>query len=241
MLGNKLLNIRFAKFHIWNNKSEGFPNMVLSTETFNHSVRTEDSKAVNARYTFQPLRVSGINEQLSSKKTITCGVPQGSILGLLLFLLYINDLPECLRSTTPCMYADDTQIFSSSYDANELVIKLNSDLAHVRNWLIENKLQMHPSKSKLMFIGSSYNLNNKNTEQPVVVNNVPVPRTDTHKCLGVQIDEKLSWDSHIDMICKKASAGMGAMRRIKPFVPVDTLEKVYKRLVQLYFEYCSPL
>ena len=72
------------------------------------------------------------------------------------------------------MYADDTQIFSSSYDAKEFVIKLNSDLAHVRNWLRENKLQMHPSKSKLMFIGSSYNLNNKNTEQPVLVKNIPV-------------------------------------------------------------------
>ena len=68
-----------------------------------------------------------INEQLSSKKTITCAVPQGSILGPLLFLLYINDLPECLRSTTLCMYADDTQIFSSPYCANELVIKLHSD------------------------------------------------------------------------------------------------------------------
>ena len=58
MLGNKLLNIQFAKYHIWNNKSEGFPNMVLSTETFNQSVRTEYSEAVNARYTFQPLWVS---------------------------------------------------------------------------------------------------------------------------------------------------------------------------------------
>jgi len=105
------------------------------------------------------------------------------------------------------MYADDTQIFSSSYDANQLVIKLNSDLANVRNWLKENKLQMHPSKSKFMCIGSSHNLNNKNTEQPVVVNSTPVSRTDTHKCLGVQIDEKLSWDSHTDMICKKGQCG----------------------------------
>ena len=58
MLGNKLLNIQFAKYHIWNNKSKGFPNMVLSTETFNQSVRTEYSEAVNARYTFEPLWVS---------------------------------------------------------------------------------------------------------------------------------------------------------------------------------------
>ena len=55
------------------------------------------------------------------------------------------------------------------------------------------------------------------------------------------MDEKVSWDSQIDMICKKASTGIGAMRRIKPFVPVDTLEKTYKSLVQPYFEYCSPL
>ena len=72
-----------------------------------------------------------------------------------------------------------------------------------------------------------------------MVNNIPLSRTD--KCLGVQIDEKLSWDSHIDMICKKASEGIGALRRIKPFVPVDTLEKVYKSLIKPYFEYCYPL
>ena len=121
-------------------------------------------------------------------------------------------------------------------------MKLNPDLAHVRNWLIENKLQMHHCKSKLMFIGSSYNLNNKNTEHPVVVNSIPLSQANTHKCLGVQIDEKLCWDSHIDMICtKKSSAGIGAMRPIKPFVPVDTLEKVYyNSLVQPYWK-CSPL
>ncbi|CAH3023645.1 unnamed protein product [Porites evermanni] len=65
------------------------------------------------------------------------------------------------------MYADDTQILASSPDAHKLIVKLNSDLAEVRNKT--NKLQMHPSKSKLLFIGSSYNLNNKISEQPVVL------------------------------------------------------------------------
>ena len=74
---------------------------------------------------------------------IRYGVPQGPTVGPLLFLFYINDLPDCLSSTIPCMYADDTQIFSFSYDANELVVKLNSDLANIFNWLENNKLQMH--------------------------------------------------------------------------------------------------
>ena len=182
-----------------------------------------------------------INGELSSNKVITCGVPQGSILGPLLFLLYINDLPDCLKSTTPGMYADDTQIFSSSNNANELVVRLNSDLAHVCNWLKENRLQMHPSKCKIMFIGSPYHINNIICEEPVVANGKPIPRINTQVCLGVNLDENLGWASHIEMICKKASSGIGAIKRIKPFVPMHTLEFIYKSLVQPYFDYCSPL
>ena len=80
-----------------------------------------------------------INGELSSNKVISYGVPQGSILGPLLFLLCINKLPDCFKSTIPGMYADDTQISSSSNDANELVVRLNTDLAHVCNWLRENR------------------------------------------------------------------------------------------------------
>ena len=79
------------------------------------------------------------------------------------------------------------------------------------------------------------------SEQPVVVNDQPISKTSAHKCLGVHIDEKLSWDCHVHTICKKVSAGTRAMGRIKNFVPVATLETVYKDLVQPYFEYCTPL
>ena len=91
---------------------------------------------------------SSINGELSSNKVISYGVPQGSILGPLLCLLYINDLPNCLKSTIPGMYADDTQISSSSNDANELVVKSNSDLAHFLTGLKKIDRRCIPLNSK---------------------------------------------------------------------------------------------
>ena len=95
----------------------------------------------------------------------------------------------------------------------------------------------------MMFIGSSYNLNNIICEEriPVVANGIPISRTNIQVCLGVKLDENLSWANHIEMICKKPSSGIGAIKRIKPFVAVHTLESIYKGLVQPYFNCCSPL
>ena len=76
-----------------------------------------------------------VNGFLSTKREIICGVPKGSKLGPLFFLIYINDLPNCLKKTTLCLYTDDTQIFSSSHDPVELANDINSDLANVTNWL----------------------------------------------------------------------------------------------------------
>ena len=87
-----------------------------------------------------------------------------------------------LEINNPRHVRDDTQISSSSNDANELVVRLNSDLAHVCNWLKENRLQMHSSKCKMMFIGSSYNLKNIICEEPVLANGKPISRTNTQVC-----------------------------------------------------------
>ena len=99
---------------------------------------------------------------------------------------------------------------------------------------------MHPSKCKMMFIGSPYNLNNIMCEDPVVANAKPILQTATQICPGVKLDEDLNWDSHIEIICKKASAAIGAMKRIKPFVPMHTLESIYKSLVQPYIDFSPP-
>ena len=146
-----------------------------------------------------------------------------------------------LEKTTPYLYADDTQISSSSYDFETLAQNLNDDLNNIQRWLLKNKLQHHPTKTKVMFIASSYNLIKNIGNTPIFMNNTPVLRTSKYTCLGIDIDEKLTWDAHIDSICSQVSAGIGAMKRIKPFVPPATLQTIYKALIQSYFDYCSLL
>ena len=120
-------------------------------------------------------QVCFVNDQTSSARKIICGIPQGSILGPLLFLLYINDMPDILEKTTPCLYANEAQIHSSSHDYNTLVKNLNMDLANIQKWLAKNKLKSHAKKTKVMFIGSLHNLNNKVGNRTVEMNKIPVP------------------------------------------------------------------
>ena len=186
-------------------------------------------------------QVCSVNGQTSSSKEIVCEIPQGSILGPLLFLLCINDMTDCLEKTTEYLYSDDTEISSSSDNFDTLIKNLNYDLNNIRKWLSKNKLKHHPTKSKVMFIGSSSNLNKKVKDNCVLLNNAPISRADTFTCLGVDLDEKLSCRNTLKNICGKVSAGIVAMRRIKLFVPPVTLQTIYKTLVQPYFDYCLPL
>ena len=186
-------------------------------------------------------QVRNINGNFSSSKKIVTGVSQGSILGPLLFLLYINDLPESLCKTTPCLYADGTQIFASSDDYAELIDKLNYDLNKISEWLARNKLQHHPTKTKVMIIGSAHNLRNKVRDYPVMLNGKSIPRTSSFECLGVFLDETMSWAEHIEKTGKKVRAGIALMKRFKPFVPNNTLQMIYNAPIQPYFHYCSPL
>ena len=106
-------------------------------------------------------QVCFVCDQTSTAKKIICGIPQRSILGPLLFLLCINDMPDILEKRSPCRYVDDIKIRSSSYHYDTLVQNLNMDLPNVQKWLDKHKLKAHTWKTKVMSIGSLRNLNNK--------------------------------------------------------------------------------
>ena len=107
-------------------------------------------------------QVCSVNRQTSSSGKIICGVPQGSILGALIYLLYINDMPDCLKSTTPCLYADDTDIFTSSR-----LLMISQNLLEIETLILTifeiglSKTNYNITQLNQMFIGSSFNLNNK--------------------------------------------------------------------------------
>ena len=180
-----------------------------------------------------------VNNVKSARKTIECGVPQGSNLGPLLFLLYVNDLPNCLAHSKPNLFADDTNISTSSECMKDLEKRLNSDLENIYQWLVSNRLTLNLTKTEYMIIGSRHRLKKIELNPEIKIGGQSVKRVKTTKCLGMIIDDKLRWEGHIDHVSKKVSRGIGAMKLIKPYVPKNCLNQIYNALVKPYFDYCS--
>ena len=181
-----------------------------------------------------------VNGNLSSSRTIQCGVPQGSILGPLLFLVYINDLPNCLNGGLPRMYADDTNISLQSSNLVDLRDIINAELANLNTWLEVNKLSLNIAKTEFMVIGSRQRLaTHGNHDIDVFVNNERIKRVASSKSLEVTFDENLSRSKHIDNISKKVSSGISALKRIRCFISEETAKKVYQGLIEPHLSYCA--
>jgi len=164
-----------------------------------------------------------VNGHLSSNSTLLCGIPQGTILGPLLFLLYINDLPNCLEHSQARMYADDTNLTFASNNIDDINYHLNQDLANVNKWLIANRLTLNQSKTEFMLIGSRQRIATFQSVPCFEIDGVPIDKVSQVKSLGVYLDENLSWNRQINELTKKIASGIGALKRVRSFVAVETL------------------
>ena len=147
-----------------------------------------------------------VNGHLSNNRTLLCGIPQGTILGPLLFLLYINDLPNCLEHSQARMYADDTNLAFASDNIGDINYHLNHDLANVNKWLIANRLTLNQSKTEFMLIGSRQRIATFRSVPCLEIDGVPIDKVLQAKSLGVYLDENLSWNIQINELTKKITS-----------------------------------
>ena len=184
-----------------------------------------------------------VNGALSCTSRLTCGVPQGSILGPLLFLIYINDLPNCLDISCAKMFADDTNITVSGCTFVELEQATNSELNNLYSWLKANKLSLNIAKTEFMVISTRQKFLAENcSEINIQLHGHPICGVEHAKSLGLIIDDRLSWSNHIKELCRKISSAIGALRRIRSLMSQSTAVQIYTdALIQPHFDYCAPV
>ena len=179
-----------------------------------------------------------LNGQTSEWRNINSGVPQGSVLGPLLFLIYINDLPDGITSICK-IFADDTSLFSKVQDINKSANELNCDLEKVSNWAYQWKMQFNPDPNKQAneVIFSRKSNSNSFPYPPVKFNENNITKCSHQKHLGIVLDSKLNFNTHIDQKIKKCNKLIGLMKRLSVNLPRSALLTIYKSFIWPRLEY----
>ena len=166
-----------------------------------------------------------LNGQHSSWADVKAGVPQGSILGPLLFLIYINDLPNGLNSNAK-LFADDTPLFSVVHSITDSANLLNSDLSKINEWALQWKMNFnsYPTKQAQEII-FSWKTSQRNHPGLMFNNNI-VNVTSIHRHLGMIFDSKLSFDEHLKSVLKKISKTVGLLRKFQDILPRTSLQQL---------------
>ena len=180
-----------------------------------------------------------INGFKSSLKNIKYGVPQGSVLGPLLFLIFINDLKASVKNSTVHHFADDTNLLYTNKSLRTLSKKINYDLRGINDWLNANRISLNSDKTEYILFSHP---NKAKTEEFVIkINGKRLHHSSYVKYVGVLIDEHLSFKHHINALCLKLRRANGMLAKIRHFVDGKTLKSLYFSLFNSHLSYCSQI
>ena len=179
-----------------------------------------------------------LNGFVSDFATIESGVPQGSVLGPLLFLVYINDLQKDILSTVK-FFADDTMLYSVVENPLISASQLNHDLKVIENWAFQWKMVFNPDPTK-QATEITFSCKRKRIDHPdLIFNGTPVSKVIDHKHLGLTLQSNLSFEKHINEKMIKAKKHIGIIKHLNRFLPFKALNQMYKALVRPHMDYCD--
>ena len=161
------------------------------------------------------------------------GVPQGSTLGPLLFILYINDMSNSLDDLSIVHFADDSTLHTPLTKNINIAPQINTRLSYINKWLSVNKLHLNIGKTKYMI----FSIKDKPPELNLVIGNSCIERTNVQKFLGIHIDDKIIFGEHTNKISTKLSRGVGVLRKMKQIVPRNVIKQLFYAIIYSKFTY----
>ena len=178
-----------------------------------------------------------INDRLSALSHISYGVPQGSILGPLLFLLYINDINniDTYSNDSIKQYADDTCLVVNELNLDKLKAKANKLLLSTEQWPLANKLTINFSKCNAMIIAPKFR--SPSCTISILINEIPIPIVDSFRYLGVILNNKLTFSDHVSNVAKKKSRSVGIISKLRHYAPTSVLLKLYYAILHPHLLY----
>ena len=175
-----------------------------------------------------------VNQHDSTKRTLDYGVPQGSVLGPTLFLLYVNDMPEISKLADFIFFADDANLIFTGDTYQSINENINKVLQIIENWVASNGLKLNIGKTKYMVF-----TNKSKQNLYISLNGTQIEQSDRERFLGVILDSGLTWTHHINLLASKISRNAEILYRVKGVVPDTTLRTIFHSFVQSHLNYCS--
>lgn len=216
-----------------------FLDLSKAFDSLSHHILVDKLKYIGIRgpplklftnYLANRKQVVHCNNNKSDIKNISKGVPQGSILGPILFLIYINDIVHASSKFKFILFADDTNLLLSDNDLHVLHSNLSTEMGHISQWLRFNKLNLNITKSNYILF---QNHTLRNTMPPLYFNGQTISNVKHTKFLGINIDEHLNWKYHIAVVCDKLSKSCGILYKIRNLLTKEAL-------ISIYYTICYP-